>query len=199
MLKRLLKNSETKNLGCFWKGNCGFAGIVLIAPIGLRPFCFLASLRCDQVASYLTESRLASQQNDSQFFIPGFFNSLLTVRRSCPRSSRFLLRPAGFPLRPAGFGGQVAGLATLRTILRQSYEAHEGRLGLKGCKVIWSGDTSQPPQFSGWYIAGVKVIVRSVEILLVQEGALHMKSDFILAAAPSVSHICFAITAPSSP
>ena len=30
--KRLLKNSETKNLGCFWMENCGFAGIVFDRP-----------------------------------------------------------------------------------------------------------------------------------------------------------------------
>jgi hypothetical protein len=39
-------------------------------PFGLRPFCSLASFRFGQVARYLPSSRLASPQNDSQFFIP---------------------------------------------------------------------------------------------------------------------------------
>ena len=51
-------------------------------PFGLRPFCPLASLRFSQVAGcYLPSPRLAIEQNDSQFFIPPFFHSLLTHLR----------------------------------------------------------------------------------------------------------------------
>jgi len=47
-------------------------------PLGLRPFCPPASLRFSQVAGHLPSPRLAIEQNDSQFFIPPFFNSLLS-------------------------------------------------------------------------------------------------------------------------
>ena len=68
-------------------------------PFGLRPFCFLASFRFGQVAGLLPSlrsalraacgrlspsgrlsSRLARTQNDSRFFIPEFFNSLLAPK-----------------------------------------------------------------------------------------------------------------------
>gem|GEM_PF-1087852 len=49
-------------------------------PFGLRPFGPLASLRFSQVAQGdLPSPRLAIEQNDSPFFIPPFFHSLLTL------------------------------------------------------------------------------------------------------------------------
>jgi len=65
--------------------------LLLIVPGGLRPLYLLASLRFSQVARYLPSTRVdafgiclryapaASNQNNLQFFISYFFNSLLTV------------------------------------------------------------------------------------------------------------------------
>jgi len=46
-------------------------------PFRLRPFCSLASLRVGRGGNPAFSLRLANPQNDSPFFIPYFFNSLL--------------------------------------------------------------------------------------------------------------------------
>jgi len=46
-------------------------------PIRLRPFCSVASLRVGRGGNPASSLRLANPQNDSQFFIPYFFHSLL--------------------------------------------------------------------------------------------------------------------------
>ena len=55
-------------------------GVFFHRPFGLRPFYRLASFHVAQVARYLSEMRLAGRKNDSQFFIPPFFNSLVKRR-----------------------------------------------------------------------------------------------------------------------
>ena len=78
-----------------------------------------------------TERKWGQSRNGASRWAPTdrnlLFQGVLIGASVLSRSSRFLLRPAGFE-------GQVAGLATFRTILRQSYEAHEGRRGLRECR-----------------------------------------------------------------
>jgi len=82
-VKGLLKNHETKNLNHV--GRCKLAAqpwLFAADPMGCGPF--VCWPRCSSVvgntapaARPTPSSRLPSKQNDSQFFIPYFFNSPL--------------------------------------------------------------------------------------------------------------------------
>jgi len=74
-----LKNAETKNLLFVGLENSNLAGGVFQSP--LRAAAFLSTgfvaIQSGSTKGYLPSPRLAIEQNDSQFFIPEFFHSLL--------------------------------------------------------------------------------------------------------------------------
>jgi|GEM_PF-2557994 len=80
--KRLWKNPETKNLLFVGLEYSGLAGGVFQSTLRAAAL-FSAGFVAIQSGSagYLPSPRLAIEQNDSQFFIPPFFNRLLSGRK----------------------------------------------------------------------------------------------------------------------